>query len=77
MKPDESIGTLFQMLVDTRIPLAVVDDNGKLLGTIVKTQVLAALADAQPDKEDAEAGDGEGETEPTQAQETAEAKVGA
>ncbi|MCG5517343.1 MULTISPECIES: glycine betaine/L-proline ABC transporter ATP-binding protein [unclassified Ectothiorhodospira] len=74
VKPDESLGTLFQMLVDTRIPLAVVDDHGKLLGTIVKTQVLAALADAQPDRENTN----EEEGEPAQTQEAApDAKVGA
>ncbi|WP_200180304.1 quaternary amine ABC transporter ATP-binding protein [Ectothiorhodospira mobilis] len=62
VKPDEPISTLIQMLADTRIPVPVVDDQGRLVGTVVKSNVLAALADNQPDREGQEddTADGEG-----------------
>lgn len=51
--PDEPVSTLIGMLADSRIPVAVVDEAGRLLGTIVKSNVLAALAAGQPDQDQA------------------------
>nr|WP_040405597.1 glycine betaine/L-proline ABC transporter ATP-binding protein [Ectothiorhodospira sp. PHS-1] len=48
--PDEPVSTLIGMLADSRIPVAVVDEAGRLLGTIVKSNVLAALAAGQSDQ---------------------------
>nr|WP_255721880.1 glycine betaine/L-proline ABC transporter ATP-binding protein [Ectothiorhodospira lacustris] len=47
--PDEPVSTLIGLLADSRIPAAVVDDGGRLLGTIVKSNVLAALSAGQSD----------------------------
>ncbi|WP_238375888.1 quaternary amine ABC transporter ATP-binding protein [Ectothiorhodospira magna] len=48
--PEEPVSTLIAMLADSRIPVAVVDEAGRLLGTIVKSNVLAALAAGQSDQ---------------------------
>ncbi|SJZ69368.1 quaternary amine ABC transporter ATP-binding protein [Selenihalanaerobacter shriftii] len=42
--PDENLDELFADIADLNIPLPVVNDNGKLLGIIVKSIVLANLA---------------------------------
>ncbi|OOG25705.1 glycine/betaine ABC transporter ATP-binding protein [Thioalkalivibrio denitrificans] len=45
--PDEPMGQLIGLLADVRVPVAVVDDQDRLLGTIVKSNVLSALADTR------------------------------
>ncbi|MBM7624678.1 quaternary amine ABC transporter ATP-binding protein [Sporohalobacter salinus] len=42
--PDENLDKLFAEIADLDIPLPVVNDEGKLLGVIVKTNVLANLS---------------------------------
>lgn len=56
--PDEPLTGLFGLLADVRIPVAVVDTAGRLLGTVVKSNVLSALADAhgEADGNDRETG---------------------
>jgi glycine betaine/proline transport system ATP-binding protein len=44
VKPDTLLNELFHMMAETKIPLAVVDDDGKLKGIIIKGAVLSALA---------------------------------
>lgn len=44
VSPDTPVNELFQMMTDIRYPLAVVDENNKLLGVIVRGAVLAGLA---------------------------------
>ncbi|MDK2822446.1 MAG: glycine betaine/proline transport system ATP-binding protein [Clostridia bacterium] len=44
VKPDTPINDLFSLMTDIRYPLAVVDDNRKLLGVIVRGSILAGLA---------------------------------
>ncbi|MFN2338359.1 MAG: glycine betaine/L-proline ABC transporter ATP-binding protein [Gammaproteobacteria bacterium] len=64
--PDETLAGLINLLADTRIPVAVVNEAGRLLGTVVKSNVLSALADAQ--------GNGEGgKTRPAESIESTEA----
>ena len=41
--PDTSIETLLPMVINTKYPLAVVDENNKMLGIIVKVSVLAGI----------------------------------
>ncbi|AHE98320.1 quaternary amine ABC transporter ATP-binding protein [Thioalkalivibrio paradoxus] len=46
--PDEPLTGLIERLVDTRVPVSVIDpENGRLLGTVVRSNVLAALADSR------------------------------
>ena len=42
--PDENIDQLFSEIANLETPMPVLDDNGKLLGVIVKTDVVANLA---------------------------------
>jgi glycine betaine/proline transport system ATP-binding protein len=44
VKPDTLLNDLFQTVSETRVPVAVVDDNDKLQGIIIRGAVLAALA---------------------------------
>ncbi|WP_027340113.1 quaternary amine ABC transporter ATP-binding protein [Halonatronum saccharophilum] len=44
-RPEKSIDKLFSNIAGSDIPLPVVDDNNKLLGIIVKSTVLANLAE--------------------------------
>jgi len=43
-RPDQHLNELFEVVGSTRIPAAVVGENGKLLGIIVRGAVLAALS---------------------------------
>lgn len=45
--PAEPLSGLIQLLADMRIPVAVVDGDGRLLGTVVRSNVLSALAGVQ------------------------------
>ena len=47
VREDAPIAELITLLADSRIPVAVVDENDKLLGTVVKSNVLSALAETQ------------------------------
>jgi len=42
--PDTPMQDIFSMIYDTPVPIAVVEDNGRLNGIIVRGAVLAALA---------------------------------
>lgn len=42
--PDKLVNELFEVVSETSIPLAVVDDEGRLLGIIIRGAVLAALS---------------------------------
>ena len=44
--PDEPLHNLFAMFCDKSYPIAVVDDDQRLLGVVVKGAVLAELAEA-------------------------------
>jgi len=44
--PDEPLHNLFAMFSEKSFPIAVVDDNRKLLGVVVKGAVLDELARA-------------------------------
>lgn len=44
--PDEALNSLFGMFSQRSVPIAVVDDNGRLLGVVVKGAVLDELAKA-------------------------------
>jgi glycine betaine/proline transport system ATP-binding protein len=51
--PDTSIDELFPLVLNTRHPVAVVDDSGELKGMITKNMLLAALAhDIDYDEDD-------------------------
>ncbi|MCW9058962.1 MAG: glycine betaine/L-proline ABC transporter ATP-binding protein [Gammaproteobacteria bacterium] len=50
--PDEPLTGLINLLADTRIPVAVISESGRLLGTVVKSNVLSALADAKAGEHD-------------------------
>jgi glycine betaine/proline transport system ATP-binding protein len=41
--PDTAIADLFAAVADTRVPLAVVGDNDRLLGVIPRVTLLSAL----------------------------------
>lgn len=43
VSPDEVISDVITMATETKVPIAVVDENGKLLGIISKSQVLSSL----------------------------------
>lgn len=47
VREDAPLSELITLLADSRIPLAVVDEHDKLLGTVVKSNVLSALAETQ------------------------------
>lgn len=51
VKPSEPLESLFQLVVDSRYPLAVVDVAGVLLGLILKSSILEALASQQGGEE--------------------------
>ena len=42
--PDALLADLFEQMAESRLPLAVVDDNNRLLGIVLKGAVLSALA---------------------------------
>lgn len=42
--PDTILNDLFELMADSRLPVAVVDDNNRLHGIVLKGAVLAALA---------------------------------
>ncbi|CAM4417239.1 quaternary amine ABC transporter ATP-binding protein [Paenibacillus tarimensis] len=42
--PDVLLNELFEIMADTRLPVAVVDENNRLRGVLIKGAVLAALA---------------------------------
>ncbi len=44
VRPDTLLNELFEKVSNVRIPLAVTDDNGRLLGIVIRGSVLAALA---------------------------------
>jgi glycine betaine/proline transport system ATP-binding protein len=44
IRPDTLLNELFEQVSNVRIPLAVTDDDGKLLGIVIRGSVLAALA---------------------------------
>jgi len=44
VSPDTLLHDLFQTVSETRVPVAVIGDNGKLQGIIIRGAVLAALA---------------------------------
>lgn len=44
--PDEPMNNLFAMFNDKSYPIAIVDDNQRLLGVVVKGAVLEKLAEA-------------------------------
>jgi len=44
VRPDTLLNELFEKVSNVRIPLAVTDDGGKLLGIVIRGSVLAALA---------------------------------
>ncbi len=50
--PDEPLAGLINLLADIRIPVAVVSESGRLLGTVVKSNVLSALAGAKAGEDD-------------------------
>ena len=50
--PETSIEELLPLASTTKYPLAVVDDNNKLLGIIVRVSVLSALINGQTEKEE-------------------------
>jgi glycine betaine/L-proline transport ATP binding subunit len=43
-KPDAVLNELFELMGNSRLPVAVIDDNGRLKGVVIKGAVLAALA---------------------------------
>lgn len=43
VSPEEVISDVITMATETKVPIAVVDENGKLLGIISKSQVLSSL----------------------------------
>jgi len=47
VRPDTLLNDLFEKVSNVRIPLAVTDDGGKLLGIVIRGSVLAALAGAR------------------------------
>jgi|LSQX01.2.fsa_nt_gb glycine betaine/proline transport system ATP-binding protein len=47
VNPDCSIDQLIQLTVNEETPISVVDDNGKLLGVIVRSTVLSAINSAR------------------------------
>ncbi|RXZ79963.1 glycine betaine/L-proline ABC transporter ATP-binding protein [Paenibacillaceae bacterium] len=44
VSPDTLLNELFELMGNTRLPVAVVDENGRLKGIVIKGAVLAALA---------------------------------
>ncbi|MFV0433280.1 MAG: glycine betaine/L-proline ABC transporter ATP-binding protein [Leucobacter sp.] len=48
VKPDQLIANLFEMVVETNLPIAVTDDDGKLLGVVPRVTLLASLANLPP-----------------------------
>jgi glycine betaine/proline transport system ATP-binding protein len=54
--PDMAIGDLFPLVLNTRYPLAVVDDRGTLQGMITKNMLLESMAhDIDYDEDEVEA----------------------
>ncbi|MFD1955240.1 glycine betaine/L-proline ABC transporter ATP-binding protein [Paenibacillus thailandensis] len=52
VSPDTLINELFETMADTRLPVAVLDEQEKLLGIVIKGAVLSALAgNATPERE--------------------------
>ena len=47
--PDEHLSELFESAVESQVPLAVVDDRGRLLGTVPRVTLLAALGNVTTD----------------------------
>ncbi len=47
VRPDTVLNDLFQIMSDTRVPVAVVDEHDKLRGIIIRGSVLGALAGNQ------------------------------
>ncbi|TLS51271.1 glycine betaine/L-proline ABC transporter ATP-binding protein ProV [Paenibacillus antri] len=47
VRPDTVLNDLFQIMSDTRVPVAVVDEQNKLRGIIIRGSVLGALAGNQ------------------------------
>ncbi|WP_309122148.1 glycine betaine/L-proline ABC transporter ATP-binding protein ProV [Paenibacillus sp.] len=47
VRPDTVLNDLFQIMSDTRVPVAVVDEHNKLRGIIIRGSVLGALAGNQ------------------------------
>ncbi|BBI33005.1 quaternary amine ABC transporter ATP-binding protein [Cohnella abietis] len=50
-RPDQLLNELFEVVGNTRIPAAVVGENGRLLGIIIRGAVLAALTSSTPNVE--------------------------
>ena len=46
VRPDEPLSSLFGMFVERSVPIAVTDENDRLLGVVVKGAVLDELASA-------------------------------
>ena len=44
VSPETSVKDIIPLMTDSRFPIAVVDDNSKLLGIIVRGSVMAGLA---------------------------------
>lgn len=42
--PDTLLNDLFEMMAEARLPVAVIDENNRLLGIVIKGAVLSALA---------------------------------
>jgi glycine betaine/proline transport system ATP-binding protein len=49
--PDTPVADLFAPAAETPVPLAVVDDDGKLLGVIPRVTLLAALGNGSEEPE--------------------------
>lgn len=49
VKPDQHIAKLFEMAVDSNLPVAVIDDTDTLVGVVPRVTLLAALTDISTD----------------------------
>jgi glycine betaine/proline transport system ATP-binding protein len=44
VSPDTLLGDMFELTSSAKVPVSVVDENGKLLGVIIRGALLGALA---------------------------------
>jgi len=48
LAPDEALTDVIERSVESPVPIAVVDDKGRLLGAIPRVVLLAALGNVEP-----------------------------
>jgi glycine betaine/proline transport system ATP-binding protein len=52
VKPDTLISDIMPIIYDAQTPVAVIDDDNRLRGVIIRGAVLKALADTEGDSDD-------------------------